>query len=104
MKHILILRPDNIGDCVLFSGTLKYYRKLYPNRKIILAVKKHIIPLFKNCPYIDDLVDYKRLSYVKSNKKIEIILTRIRKLTITIINQFRRKFDIIICPVTLCNT
>ena len=42
MKKILLLRPDNIGDGVLFTGTLKYYRKLYPDAKITLAEKKYI--------------------------------------------------------------
>lgn len=98
-KHILILRPDGIGDCVLFSGTLKYYRKLYPKAYITLSLRKNIISLFENCPYIDDLIDYKIFSYVKSNKIIEKILKRIRKLTLPIINKFKRKYDIIICPV-----
>ncbi|HRU92723.1 MAG TPA: glycosyltransferase family 9 protein [Candidatus Marinimicrobia bacterium] len=99
-KYILILRPDNIGDCVLFSGTLKYYRELYPNFEITLALKKHIIPLFENCPYIDYLVDFKKYSYVKTNNNfIEKINKRIRKLILPIFNKFKRKWDIIICPV-----
>ena len=99
-KRILILRPDSIGDCVLFSGTLKYYRRLYKSANITLAVKKHIIPLFENCPYIDELIDYKKLSYVKDSSSLsEKFIKRIRKLALPIINQFKRKFDIIICPV-----
>ena len=100
LKFILILRPDNIGDCVLFSGTLKYYKKLYPDSIITLAVKKHIIPLFENCPYIDRIIDYKKLSYIRFHKKhltrintfIKIYLKIITKLIIP-------RYDIIICPV-----
>jgi len=53
MQRILILRPDNIGDCVLFSGALKYIRKHWPEARINLAVKPHIVNLFELCPHID---------------------------------------------------
>ncbi len=72
---------------------------MYPDAKITLALRKYVIPLFENCPYIDDLIDYKIFSYVKSNKIIEKILKRIRKIILPIVNKFRKGWDIIICPV-----
>ncbi len=99
-KRILILRPDNIGDSVLFSGSLKHYRNLYPDAKITLAVKKHIIPLFKYCPFIDSLIDYKELSYVKDSKtKVGKFFNKVRKLVSPIIINDKQKYDIVICPV-----
>ena len=61
MNDVLILRPDNIGDCVLFSGALKEIRKRWPNAHIDLAVQRHIVPLFELCPHVDRILDVDRL-------------------------------------------
>ena len=92
MKSLLILRPDNIGDCVLFSGTLRYYRELFPDYKIVLAIKSNIIPLFEYCPYIDKTINYKKYSY-KKNKSIigRIINILFLKLIFSIVNILRWK-------------
>ncbi|MFX0200139.1 MAG: methyltransferase domain-containing protein, partial [Candidatus Hodarchaeota archaeon] len=37
---ILIVRTDGIGDFVIFSGALPYYRKLYPNSHITIIVRE----------------------------------------------------------------
>jgi ADP-heptose:LPS heptosyltransferase len=59
-RHILILRPDNIGDCVLFSGALRWIRDKYVDSQIHLAVKPHIRNLFELCPYVDRVVSFDR--------------------------------------------
>ena len=60
IERILILRPDNIGDCILFSGALRWIRAKYPNSRIDLAVKPHIRELFELCPYVDRVVSCDR--------------------------------------------
>jgi glycosyltransferase involved in cell wall biosynthesis/ADP-heptose:LPS heptosyltransferase/tetratricopeptide (TPR) repeat protein len=67
-KKILIIRPDAIGDFVLFAGTLKYYRRLFDNTdtkrsegpasEIHLFLKKHVAELAKNCPDVDCLIEF----------------------------------------------
>jgi hypothetical protein len=37
--RILIVRPDNLGDLVLFSGVLWELRRRYPHAEIVLVVK-----------------------------------------------------------------
>ena len=62
MKHtneLLILRPDNIGDVVLFSGCLEHIRRIYPDCRITLAVQPHIINLVELCPWVDRVVAIK---------------------------------------------
>jgi len=51
--RILILRPDNIGDCVLFSGALKPIREHWPHAQIELAVQPHVRNLVEHCPHVD---------------------------------------------------
>lgn len=62
IQNLLILRPDNLGDLVLFSGTLHFIRKMYQKANITLFVKKSNYNLFSLCPYIDRLVEWERLS------------------------------------------
>ncbi|WP_188055209.1 glycosyltransferase family 9 protein [Oryzomonas rubra] len=52
-RELLILRPDNIGDVVLFSGCLEHIRRLYPDYRITLAVQPHIVNLVELCPWVD---------------------------------------------------
>lgn len=52
-NELLILRPDNIGDVVLFSGCLEHIRRLYPDFRITLAVQPHIVNLVELCPWVD---------------------------------------------------
>lgn len=56
MRHILILRPDNIGDVVLFSGCLEQIRRIYPDHRITLAVQPHIVNLVELCPWVDRVI------------------------------------------------
>lgn len=103
IKNLLILRPDGIGDCVLFSGTLKYYRQLYPDYRITLAVKKHIIPLFENSEFVDEVIGYEQFSYIRQGKskymqKAERIIKELRKIFIYLKNK-NKKWYIIIYPV-----
>jgi len=51
--RILILRPDSIGDYVLFSGALQPIRNRWPDAWIELAVQPHIRNLPALCPYVD---------------------------------------------------
>lgn len=62
-KRILIIRPDNIGDVVLFSGAILHIRNLYPDAHITLAVQLHVVNLVELCPYIDACVAYEQLTW-----------------------------------------
>ncbi len=64
-RQILIFRPDNIGDVILFSGSLKFIRERFCNANITLAVKAHIRNLVENCPFVDRTVSLEELSFWK---------------------------------------
>ena len=63
MLKVLIFRPDNIGDVVLFSGALKHIRRLYPAATITLAVQSHTVELMAFCPYVDACISIDRISW-----------------------------------------
>ncbi len=60
-QKILVLRPDNIGDAVLFSGALRALRKHWPDGTIDLCVKPALRPLYAACPYVDRVFSIYRL-------------------------------------------
>lgn len=102
-KRILILRPDNIGDVVLFSGALQHIRNLFPDAHITLAVLPHIFNLVELCPFIDVCVSVNELTWwgkIEHNKfpfkyRLEEAIHSINKLW----NIIGRPYDIIICPI-----
>lgn len=59
---VLILRPDNLGDVILFTGMLKHIRALYPQAEITLSVKNKLLASVELCPYIDKLIEYEYFS------------------------------------------
>jgi len=63
VRRIFILRPDNLGDVVLFSGALLHIRQHYPQATITLCVKRYALNYLELCPYIDRLICWEDLRY-----------------------------------------
>ncbi|MDA0576672.1 MAG: glycosyltransferase family 9 protein [Verrucomicrobia bacterium] len=59
--RILILRSDNIGDAVIFTGALRALRAHWPQAQIDLMVTTPVRPLFAHCPYVDRVFATHRL-------------------------------------------
>lgn len=101
--RLLILRPDNIGDVVLFSGALRHIRNLYPFAHITLAVKPHIVNLVELCPYVDESVSINQLTWWGRLEQTRLPLKHRFEHVICGTNSFWnrmvRPFDIIVFPV-----
>lgn len=61
-RNVFIFRPDNLGDLILFSGVLRYIRSFYSGAKITLFVKKSNFNLLALCPYIDEMVEWEKVT------------------------------------------
>lgn len=61
MERVLIFRPDNIGDIVLFSGVVRHLRAVHSKAHITLAVQPHAINLIEFCPYADKIISVDEL-------------------------------------------
>lgn len=101
--NILILRPDNIGDVVLFSGALQHIRIRYPEAHITLAVQAHIINLVELCPHIDALVPVEQLTWWGRGEKTYFPLKHRFKKALHHLNKawnaIRKPYDCIIYPL-----
>jgi ADP-heptose:LPS heptosyltransferase len=60
-ERLFILRPDHLGDLILFSGALRLIRSRWPATHITLCVRSYGLELFSACPHIDRLFPYEQL-------------------------------------------
>lgn len=109
VKKILILRPDNLGDIILFSGMLREIRKNYKSSRIIILVKRDFSDYVKLCPHVDEVLNWEDLmdnimySAISNNivKKIsnKKIVDLISKIVWHIRRNTKYKSDLLISPV-----
>jgi ADP-heptose:LPS heptosyltransferase len=59
--RLTVLRPDHLGDHVLFSGAWKHLRTLWPDAEITLFAAPFASNLFEYCPYIDKILPIDQL-------------------------------------------
>ena len=100
-KNILILKVDHIGDALMFSGTLKYYRKIFDG-KLTLAVKPSLTSFYDNCPHVDDVIEYSDMTYERITSLPWSKLNRLIRWWLNVYWMFRkpvRKWDVVVCPV-----
>lgn len=57
-QNILIIRLDEIGDCVLTIPLIRELKRIYPNVSITLLIHPKSQNLFQNCPHIDNIITY----------------------------------------------
>lgn len=61
VNRILLVKPDNLGDVILFTGALKQIRQHYPNARISIVAKKVVHPILGKLPYLDELIPWEPL-------------------------------------------
>ncbi|HEX8431436.1 MAG TPA: hypothetical protein VF625_09120, partial [Longimicrobium sp.] len=61
VREILILRPDNLGDVVLFSGALRHIRARFPGARITLCVRDYARDLVSLSPSVDRVISWDSL-------------------------------------------
>ncbi|UCC96701.1 MAG: glycosyltransferase [Phycisphaerales bacterium] len=87
-KRVLIVRADSIGDFVIFSGALPYYRKIYPNAHVAIVVSQGVGSLAEVCPFIDEVITFDRARMCSQPNYASEFIADVRN----------KKFDVAICP------
>ena len=84
MKTAIYL-PNHLGDAVVASSLISWFKKTYPNKELIVIIKENLYPLFTNNPNIYKIYPVKKgfknklkLSKLLTNENIELsfILTK----------------------------
>ena len=52
-NHILVVRPDGVGDVVLMGPFLRELKRACPDARITLVVAPRALNLVQTCPYVD---------------------------------------------------
>lgn len=101
--RIVIVKTDNIGDAVLFSGAIKSIRNRWPTARIELVVKKSVVSFYARCPYLDRVHSVLRFApWLRARKyfyKGTWLLERILKLPL-FVRLWCYKYDLLICAVS----
>ncbi|MEK7314038.1 MAG: glycosyltransferase family 9 protein [Deltaproteobacteria bacterium] len=83
-KSILIVKYSSLGDVINGVPAVRFLRKNCPDAKIRWVIKKEYSPLFRDCGFIDEIVEYrgnslseisgflKRLRSVKTDIAIDL--------------------------------
>ena len=87
-NKILIIRLDAIGDFILWLDSAQHFRKIYPNKKIILLGNQVWTDLAKKFPYWDEVWELDRRKFYRNLPYRVRLLKKIRK----------AGFDIVIQP------
>lgn len=88
LRKVLIIRIDAIGDFIIFSPMLRYYRMLYPDSHITLLVNKMALDLAERFDEIDELIAFDRKRFNR-----DLIYTR------GLLKKLKEKgFDVVIYP------
>ncbi len=79
IKNILVLKPEHIGDMVLFLPFLRELRKNFPGAKITLLACPWNVKVVENCPYVDEIIIYYTNNAVfnRGRKRADYCLKRI---------------------------
>jgi len=87
-NKILIIRLDAIGDFILWLDSAQHFRKIYPNKKIILLGNQVWTDLAKKFPYWDEVWELDKRKFYRNLPYRVRLLKKIRK----------AGFDIVIQP------
>lgn len=88
-KDMLLVRTDGLGDLILAIPILKHIKEAYRGSYIVLLTREEWVSLFRECPYIDEIIPWNIRRYRAS------ILCRIRFLR----SLRKRNFKLAIHPV-----
>ena len=78
-KRVLIIRIDAIGDFILWLDSAQYFKKKYPDKKIILLGNRSWINLAEKLPFWDDVWELDRLKFVRNPTYRFVLLRKVRK-------------------------
>ena len=62
--NILVIKHGSLGDLVLSFGAIKTLRENYPNSNIYLLTQSNYKQIFKNLPYVNEILVDNRLSLI----------------------------------------
>ena len=67
-EDILIIRIDGIGDFFIWLNTIKYYKIIYPNRKLTLLCSNAVKSIAEELNFFDEIITIDREKFIRNYK------------------------------------
>ena len=99
--NIIIIKHGSLGDLVLSFGAIKTLRENYPNSKIYLLTQSNYKKIFKDLPYVNEILIDNRISIFPSiinilrmvrEKKVDLLIDLQNSTRTEIYNLFIKLF------------
>jgi len=93
-KSVLIIRVDAIGDFILWVDSAQHFKRIYPDKKIILLGNHSWTNLAKKLPFWDEVWDLDRLKFIRNPTYRFLLLRKVRKAGFEVVVQsiYSREF------------
>jgi ADP-heptose:LPS heptosyltransferase len=93
-RSVLIVRIDAIGDFILWLDSAQYFKKIYPDKKIILLGNHSWTNLAKKLPFWDEVWELDRLKFIRNPTYRFLLLRKFRKAGLEVVIQpvYSREF------------
>jgi ADP-heptose:LPS heptosyltransferase len=93
-ESILIIRLDSIGDFILWLDSAQHFRKIYPDKKIVLLGNQTWTDLAKKFPYWDEVWELNNRKFCLNIAYRLHLLKKVRKAGFDVVVQptYSRKF------------
>jgi len=77
-EKILIIKPDAIGDQILFAHTLGKLRRIFATNELTLLVQKSVSGFYKNCPHLNRIFEIDKHRFIHDAGYCLGMISRIR--------------------------
>ena len=93
-RSVLIIRMDAIGDFILWLDSAQHFKKIYPDKKIILLGNHSWTNLAKKLPFWDEVWEMDRLKFIRNPAYRFLLLRKVRKTGFEVVIQsvYSREF------------
>ncbi len=78
-RRILVIKLGALGDIILAVPSLRMIRKKYPKGFIAVLVDSNLTSCLAKCPYIDEIIPYKRNDKKSRFRHMRMIIKKVRK-------------------------
>ena len=78
-RRILVIKIGALGDIILAIPSLRMIRKKYPKGFIAVLVDSTLTACLAQCPYIDEIIPFKRKDKTNRIQQMRIIVKKLRQ-------------------------
>lgn len=101
MNRVLVIRPDNLGDMVLFTGAFRVLRQQWPHASIEVCAPAPSSELLSHCPFVDRLWGHDEMwrRWGVKDEQEEPVWELLRRIKVIMRRVRHGSFDLLLLPL-----